>query len=204
MKYRLLRDLRGFEVALTLVASGCASTQSQVIEIPKRPMGMGQFSLEPVTNDPDDERSLRISPDGRFLLFNVMTGTKPGRRGMMDAMLGRQQSPEDVLQSFYEQNSISLIEIGKPAIEPTLPFLLSDCAETRLHAERILTHVLAGMRGFVPGQGWSSADGERTYRDFSATLWDSDAIGRQIHETTIEHRLTYIARVKRWLSHLRS
>lgn len=93
---------------------GCASSPKQRVEFPKSPMGIGQVSIDAVTNDADQESVLRISPDGRFVLFNVMSGARPqsSRFGFLESFRSS-GSGEQQLTSFYQQNSISLIELGK-------------------------------------------------------------------------------------------
>ena len=99
---------------VTLTTISCASVQrAPQVELPKLPMGMGQAAIDAVTNDPDDEAALRVSPDGRFLLFNIVTTTKRPARSFIDSFRS-QVNGEERLLSFYQQNAISLIEIGKP------------------------------------------------------------------------------------------
>lgn len=70
-------------------------------------MGIGQILMDAVTNDADQESALRVSPDGRFLLVNIGSGAR--QRPSRFSLGGGGQT----IQTFYRQNSISLIEIGK-------------------------------------------------------------------------------------------
>lgn len=116
-------------------------------------------------------------------------------------LLARLDDDPDKLHFDYTPAVNGLIEIGEPSIEPTLPYLLAEGEATRLHAERVIHTVLAKMHGFVPGQGWSRPDGEQTFRRFSKTLWDAEAMGnRSVHESPVQDRQAYIGRVKRWLA----
>ena len=77
-------------------------------------MGMGQVSIEAVTSDPDEETSLRVSPDGRYLLFNVLVGAKQQATSKFRDILRSRPTRDEQIQAFYEQNAISVVEIGKP------------------------------------------------------------------------------------------
>jgi Tol biopolymer transport system component len=100
-------------VFLTFALAGCASSPRSKVEFPKTPMGIGQVSIDAVTNDADQESVLRISPDGRFLLFNVVSAARArgGRFSFLENL--RSSGGDQQLAAFYQQNSISLIELGK-------------------------------------------------------------------------------------------
>lgn len=72
----------------------------------------------------------------------------------------------NTLHADYTPAVWELIDIGEPAIEPTLPYLLSENWETRLHADRVISGAMARMYGFIHGRGWSRPDGERKFRRF--------------------------------------
>lgn len=113
MKLNPRRCLCLLSFGAVVTITGCASTQK--VELPLSPMGLGQVAIDAVTNDADQESALRVSPDGRFLLFNIVTSTRPksGRLAFLGNMRG-QSAVEQQLIQFYQQNSISLIELGKP------------------------------------------------------------------------------------------
>jgi Tol biopolymer transport system component len=98
-------------VATGLLA-GCATTTRTVREpAPQAPMGMGQVHIEAVTNDPERETNLRISPDGTRLLFN-MVPSPPRSTSMQRRSLGTLNTRE--VQQVYASNSVAMMRLGSP------------------------------------------------------------------------------------------
>jgi len=115
-------------------------------------------------------------------------------------LLSRLDDDPDLLHSDYTPAVHELVKIGKPAIEPTLPYLLSDNQLTRMHAQRVVEGVILTSYGFKAGQGWPDPDKEQEFREFDLTLWDSDKMGgKDVNEATSDERKAYIERVKKWL-----
>lgn len=102
-------------VALSLVLAGCASVQSRKpVELPKQPMGMANISISSVTNDPERESSLRVSPDGRFMLFNIEAGETRSSGGFFDALKLPERTKGSAAGASYLGVSIAMMELGKP------------------------------------------------------------------------------------------
>lgn len=101
---------------LSLLLAGCASAPTKrPIELPKQPMGMSNISISSVTNDPERESSLRVSADGRVMLFNIEAGETRASTG---SFLGAFRLPErtrgNAPGASYTGLSIAMMEIGKP------------------------------------------------------------------------------------------
>lgn len=103
-------------VLLTLALDGCASVQSKKpVELPKQPMGMSNISISSVTNDPERESSLRVSPDGRIMLFNIEAGeTRAATGSFLDALRMPERSKGNTTGASYQGLSIAMMELGKP------------------------------------------------------------------------------------------
>ncbi|MBI2382750.1 MAG: PD40 domain-containing protein [Gammaproteobacteria bacterium] len=82
--------------------TGCTQMQlGKREEMPKVPSGVGQVSIESVTNDAEAEYGLRVAPNGQHLIFNQGSGA--GRSGFL-AGRSRNGGPA----------AIVLMELGKP------------------------------------------------------------------------------------------
>ncbi len=114
--------------------------------------------------------------------------------------LSRLDDHPDLLHFDHTPAVHELITIGEPALEPTLPYLLSDNPDTRLHAETAIYGILLQMHGFVRGRGWTTPDGERRFVEFSRRLWDGGAANVQVYEAPQSERAEYIERVRGWLA----
>ena len=103
-------------LTLTLLLAGCASVQSKKpVELPKQPMGMANISISPVTNDAERESGLRVSPDGRIMLFNIEAGeTRATSGSIFDALRMPERSKGNSVGASYQGVSIAMMELGKP------------------------------------------------------------------------------------------
>jgi hypothetical protein len=83
---------------------------------------------------------------------------------------------------------MELIKIGEPALEPTLPFLLSDKAFTREHAVKVIYFILHSIHE------------KEGFTELSNSLWDSKGDWRkEVESAPLEERIEFIQRVNRWL-----
>lgn len=102
-------------VAFSICMAGCTDLQIMKgsAEVPQAPMGMGQVSLERITNDSDSESFVRVSPDGRYLIFNIATSSQSS--GMLFSIMnaGKQLTGRQMQES-YRQNAIAMMELGSP------------------------------------------------------------------------------------------
>ena len=89
-----------------------------------------------------------------------------------------------------------LIEIGEPALEPTLHFLVSSDSFTRLRAETAINGILMKNHGFESGKGWTTDNGEQAFRDFYRKFWDNK---QGISEASFEDRVEFVRKIKVWL-----
>ena len=105
-----------FPVACTLALVGCASAPSKpAVPLPAQPMGIGNVQISAVTNDPERETGLRVSPDGRYMLFNTEPGVaRQASNGFLDML--RLPTGQRVVTpaSGYTGVSIAMLELGKP------------------------------------------------------------------------------------------
>lgn len=118
-------------------------------------MGFGEVAIDAVTNDGDQEASLRVSPDGKYLLFNVVPQLQPKPRSILDN-LRRAPSPEDQFLARFQQNAISLIELGKTGRTVVAPEGARDAAwfpDGRSFAFSMLQGHQAMLATSVVGQG---------------------------------------------------
>lgn len=97
--------------ALALVVLTACGAPPPNTPVPQIPQGMGQVSIERVTNDSERESGLRASRDGRYLLFNLSTTGGERRCGWLDDVMG--QCAEQISLE-YEQTAIAMIELGQP------------------------------------------------------------------------------------------
>ncbi|MEQ9570310.1 MAG: hypothetical protein RLN75_08990 [Longimicrobiales bacterium] len=74
-------------------------------------MGMGQVLIDVVTNDPERETNLRISPDGSMLLFNMVPGDT--RRSFLNRFAANTRNNRGG-QRAYQDNSIVMMRLGQP------------------------------------------------------------------------------------------
>lgn len=114
--------------------------------------------------------------------------------------LSRLDDDPDLLHFDHTPAVHELTVLGEPALEPTLPYLLSDNPDTRLHAKTAIDGILDKMHGFVGGRGWTTPGGEQKCRDLHRRLWDGGAANVWVHEATKSERAEYIERVKEWLA----
>lgn len=115
--------------------------------------------------------------------------------------LARLDEKPDMLHFDYTPAVSELIDLGEPAIEPTLPYLLSDSWATRVHAETAVAGAIQRMHGFVRGQGWTSTAGEEAHRRLCPVLWGEAWAGHtSLADTPRPMRVAYIEQVKRWLA----
>ena len=120
-------------------------------------------------------------------------------------LLDKLDDDPDILHFDSTPAVSELIVIGEPAIEPTLPYLLSENEDTRLHAERVIYGAMMRMHGFVLGRGWSQPGLEQEFQRLSETLWDFEAMGgKSVVQSPVQERQAYIERVKRWLASRRA
>ncbi len=170
-------------MALALICAGCV-TKTSLLSDNRTPLAgcMTPAALQPVAGaDPD-------APENRVY-----------------ELLAKLDYDPDILHFDYTPAVRELIEIGEPAIEPTLPYLLSENWGTRLHAERVIGGAIARMHGFVSGRGWSRPEDEQECKRFYGTLWNSGTIRlKSLDESPVSDRIVFIERVKQWLASRRA
>jgi hypothetical protein len=96
----------------------------------------------------------------------------------------------DLIHADYTPSVHRLIEIGEPAIIPTLDLMLSDDRLTRMRAQNVLHAITRKLHGFSPGHGWRCKDGEEKWKRFWAGMGDLD------WEAPKEQRIASVARWK--------
>lgn len=103
-------------VCLFVSIVGCASAPTkQPVALPAQPMGMANISISGVTNDPERESNLRVSPDGRFMLFNIEAGeSRPVAAGRFDFLRPTEKAKPVTAGASYQGISIAMMELGKP------------------------------------------------------------------------------------------
>ena len=92
--------------AITLI--GCASRQPAEA-FPRAPMGMDQVLIDAITNDPEEKTHLRVSGDGRRLLFNIVSG-RQRQRSLLQRLL---ISADDPARAYWT-TAVAMMEIGRP------------------------------------------------------------------------------------------
>ncbi len=107
----------------------------------------------------------------------------------VNSILSRLDKDPDILHCDWTPAIRELENIGEPALEPTLPFLLVDNELTRCRASHAIYSILLTMHG------------EKDFDRFKKTLWDcEDNRLWGICEAPFEDRIEFIQRVKRWLT----
>ena len=87
----------------------------------------------------------------------------------------------------------SLANMGLKAVPSLLKLLMSDDEMTRLHAQRALELIINKRHGFIPGQGFPSAEAETAFR----TEWQRN--GSYDYCADSASRTAAIARWRQWL-----
>ncbi len=109
-------------------------------------------------------------------------------------LLARIGDDPDPLHIDFTPAVSELIDVGVPAILPTLDLMLSDDKLTRMRAQHVIEGVMGVEYGFVSGQGWKKVGGEEQWRKLWAELGDLD------YQASLEKRLTSVTLWKRWLA----
>lgn len=109
------------------------------------------------------------------------------------ALLARIDENPNPLHRNYTPAVNALIEIGEPALLPTLELMLADDRNTRLRTQTVIESVTAEQNGFVFGQGWKRPGGEAAYRK----LWSE--LGELNWEDPKAKRAASVELWKKWL-----
>ena len=109
-------------------------------------------------------------------------------------LLARIDDDPDPLHIDFTPTVHELINVGVPAILPTLDLMLSDDNLTRMRAQRVIEGVMGVEYGFVSGQGWKKVGGEEQWRKQWAELGDLD------YQASSEKRLASVTLWKSWLA----
>jgi TolB protein len=75
-------------------------------------MGIGPVLIDAVTNDPERETQLRVSPDGTRMLFNMAPGAARLSSATLRLPTGGRNARE--VQAQYQTTAIAMMEIGRP------------------------------------------------------------------------------------------
>lgn len=99
------------QLLLMMLIAGCQTTQERE-PLPQAPQSAGQVFIDRVTNDPERESGLRVSSDGRKILYNFSATSSRGRRcSWVDEILSR-CVPDMAIE--YGRTSIGMMELGSP------------------------------------------------------------------------------------------
>jgi hypothetical protein len=109
-------------------------------------------------------------------------------------LLARINDDPDILHADYTPAVHELVQVGEPALAPTLELMLSDDRHTRMRAQRVLEGVTLVQHGFVFGQGWKEDQGEKRHRKFWSEL------GKLDYDAPPDKRAAGVAMWKKWLA----
>jgi hypothetical protein len=92
-----------------------------------------------------------------------------------------------------------LIDIGEPALLPTLELMLrEDSQETRFHADRVLSGILLVHNGFVFGQGWQNTEDPHRMEEAFRQQWKE--LGSMDWQASREERLASVELWRKWVA----
>lgn len=98
-------NIRWIVAPVVLAIAGCGTLPIGE-GTPSAPMGFGQVVIEPVTNDFEQEAWLRVSPNGRYLIFNLVEDTGTDLTRMFDSFRRAEQQSGG-------KTAIAMIELGR-------------------------------------------------------------------------------------------
>ena len=110
----------------------------------------------------------------------------------------------DIQNSIYTPSVSRLEEIGEPALDPLLPYLLSNNSVTREHAGTAIGLIVMKMYGFVRSQGWSSPEGEGEFHKQYQKLWGDTKVSLSPRDRSPEECSRFIENTKLWLASRRT
>lgn len=111
----------------------------------------------------------------------------------IDSLVATIDDNYDPLHTDYTPSVHRLSEMGIPAIEAVLPLLDNTDEFIRMHAQRVVEGVINRMNGFVPGQGYTTKEGEEK------VSFILNSIKYNYADTVLENRHRSIERLRNWL-----
>lgn len=97
-------------IGLLLLLSACKTTEGELVG--QGPMGFGSVFLERITDDKEVETWLRVSPNGKYLIFNLLIDKGSVAPSAFKDIFRRSSQQPEYRKS--KDNIIAYIEIGKP------------------------------------------------------------------------------------------
>ncbi len=132
-----------------------------------------------------------------FAQNTVMKNDTAGQKILIDSLVRTIDDKYDILHSDYTPSIHKLSTLGIPSLEAVIPLLSSPMADTRLHAQRVVEGVIYRMNGFVPGQGFTTKDGEEKSRKILNSIgYDWEGIDLKKRQNAIENLKIWISKNK--------
>lgn len=132
-------------------------------------------------------------PDERVRAQAASGLAELGHSQALSACLATLDDNADPLHADMTPAVYALGNLGWVAVPPLLDLMLAERTLTRLHAERALELIVNGSLGFVPGQGFPSAEAEEQVR----AIWRDN--GDYRHDADEQSRAAAVCRWHDWL-----